>query len=428
ARLVDRCLLTAGHDGHEMLQTVRRYAGERLVEAGEADRLDEAHARFVVGWAESVAGRIGLDDDRGFVELSDAVSDLRTAHHWARRHDPDLAMRLSAALWIHTELRGDNEARTWAEVAIRLPGTEGHPMRPAVLASAAMGAGARGDADEAALLIGEAVRTADLGHRSTPPVWWGLGMMLLLAGDFSGSLRALHLSWRLARRHDDRWFELVAAAGMTAALSYLGHRRGSERWLRRCFATLTDLPGPTAHAVAELAAGECRSAVNPDSALASIERCRDLASRVGARLLVVFAASWRATVRARLTTGREALRHYADAVVHWAGIGDRLRLWIHVQAMIPLYCEVGEDEVAIALDAAVSTSPAIASPMVDWATLRRTVAQSEVRLGDRATEIRMRWTGAPAEAVVDLVTGRTTVERPATLAQTPTAATEQPPS
>ncbi|MFG1661375.1 BTAD domain-containing putative transcriptional regulator, partial [Micromonospora chersina] len=31
ARLVDRCLLTAGHDGHEMLQTVRRYAGERLV-------------------------------------------------------------------------------------------------------------------------------------------------------------------------------------------------------------------------------------------------------------------------------------------------------------------------------------------------------------------------------------------------------------
>ncbi|MEV0568536.1 BTAD domain-containing putative transcriptional regulator [Dactylosporangium sp. NPDC050588] len=409
ARLVEKSLVLndrqsgSGRRHHQLLQIIRQYAEERLDAAGEANQFRQEYARFVVNWAEERAARLGLADDNEFIELSEAANDLRTTHAWARRHDPDLALRLSAALWLHTELRGDNEARGWAEAASQLPGSNGHPMRPIVLAAAAMGSAARGAVEPAGRLIAEALRTADPDAQLTPLIWWAHGMLLLLAGDFAESLRSLHRGWRLARAVGNRWGETVTAAGMTSVLCNMAQPMGSKRWLRRSFSAVASLPGPSARAAVELVAGETRSLVNPVSALASFERCHALASPIGARFLVTLARSGMASVAANLSSGRKRITHWADAVRYWQGVGDQFRVWIHLRFMIPVYSDEGEDELAVALDSAVTTSPARDSPGVDPDRLRQAVARSEARLGDLAIEIRLRWTGAPVGAVVDLI-------------------------
>jgi predicted ATPase/DNA-binding SARP family transcriptional activator len=409
ARLVEKSLVlkdrqsNSGRRHHELLQIIRQYAEERLAAAGEANQFRQEYARFVVNWAEERAARLGLADDDEFIELSEATNDLRTTHAWARRHDPDLALRLSAALWLHTELRGDNEARGWAEAASQLPGSEGHPLRPIVLAAAAMGSAARGAVEPAGRLIAEALRTADPNYQLTPLIWWGHGMLLLLAGDFAESLRSLHRGWRLARAVGNRWGETVTAAGMTSVFFNMAQPVGGQRWLHRSFSAIADLPGPSARAAVELVAGETKSMVDPVSALSSFKRCHALASPIGARFLVTLARSGMASVAANLSSGRERLMHWADAVRYWQGVGDQFRVWIHLRFMIPVYSDEGQDELAVALDSAVSTSPARESPGIDSDRLRQAVARSEGRLGDLAIEIRLRWTGAPVGAVVDLI-------------------------
>ncbi|MDG4831507.1 BTAD domain-containing putative transcriptional regulator [Solwaraspora sp. WMMD1047] len=409
ARLVEKSLVRTDRQSHGerrhhmLLRVIRQYAEERLDAAGEANQFRQEYARFVVSWTEERAARLGLADDSEFIELSDATHDLRTAHAWARRHDPDLALRLSAALWLHTELRGDNEVRGWAEAASHLPGSDGHPMRPVVLAIAAMGSAARGAVESAGRLIAEALRTADPDHEMTPFIWWDYGMMLLLAGDLAESMRALHRGWRLARRVGNRWGETVTAAGMTSVLVNMAQPTGSQRWLHRTSAVIASLPGPSARATAELVAGETKTLVDPVSALASFKRCHALASPIGARFLVTLARSGMASVAANLSAGRERIIHWADAVRYWQDVGDQFRVWIHLRFMITLYSDEGEDELAVALDSAVATSPARDSPGVDSERLRQAVDRSEGRLGDLAREIRLRWTGAPVGDVVDLI-------------------------
>jgi predicted ATPase/DNA-binding SARP family transcriptional activator len=101
AALVDRSLVGPARDGRfTMLETIREYAGERLAESGEEQRLRAAHA----GWALRLAEEgepelIGSAQERWFERFEAEHANLRAALEWGLEHDPDLALRLAGALW-----------------------------------------------------------------------------------------------------------------------------------------------------------------------------------------------------------------------------------------------------------------------------------------------------------------------------------------
>jgi tetratricopeptide (TPR) repeat protein len=99
-RLVDKSLVVGEEDAdgyrYRLLEPVRQYARERLVEAGEAPTLEARHHAFYLELARAAdperaavgpivaAGRLEADHDN-----------LRAALGWALRHDPQQALRLA---------------------------------------------------------------------------------------------------------------------------------------------------------------------------------------------------------------------------------------------------------------------------------------------------------------------------------------------
>ncbi|MCP9488191.1 MAG: hypothetical protein MSC30_20310, partial [Gaiellaceae bacterium MAG52_C11] len=105
ARLLDHSLVIADHvDGQRfrMLETLRHYAGEQLVEAGERGRITEAHARYFTEVVERAEPQLrGSDQGRWLNWLRLESDNVRAALGWCRERtatEPDLGLRLAAGL------------------------------------------------------------------------------------------------------------------------------------------------------------------------------------------------------------------------------------------------------------------------------------------------------------------------------------------
>ena len=159
ARLIDRSLLMAEPGSsdarYRMLETIRDYAQERLMESGEASEVyarhrdwfarlvEEARAGFFSG-AEQAAwlDRLSADDDN-----------LRAALHWSHE-DPDGAgaeLAMASGLWRFWEIRGHlEEGSGWLDRALARTGGEISLRRANALTGAGVLASHRGDQVSAA--------------------------------------------------------------------------------------------------------------------------------------------------------------------------------------------------------------------------------------------------------------------------------------
>jgi predicted ATPase/DNA-binding SARP family transcriptional activator len=103
-RLVDKSLVGTEEevDGYRyrLLEPMRQYARERLVEAGEMASVAARHLAFYLEVARAAdpegaaAGRVG-----GLGRLEAEHDNLRAALGWALRHDPDRALELAVHMW-----------------------------------------------------------------------------------------------------------------------------------------------------------------------------------------------------------------------------------------------------------------------------------------------------------------------------------------
>ncbi|HEY0470091.1 MAG TPA: BTAD domain-containing putative transcriptional regulator, partial [Kribbella sp.] len=120
-RVVDKSLLqverSGSHSRYRLLETIRQFALERLVEAGEVEQLDAAHCRHFL----QVARDHDLERAAGVVverpQLLDADHDnLRAALGWALRDDHQRALSLAVSLWPYWLARGHFvEGAGWLE-------------------------------------------------------------------------------------------------------------------------------------------------------------------------------------------------------------------------------------------------------------------------------------------------------------------------
>jgi predicted ATPase/DNA-binding SARP family transcriptional activator len=124
--LVDKSFVTLGDDGrYHMLETIRAYAAARLAEAGEADRIRDAHAAYLVRLTETGEPMLHTREQLVWLDRLGAEWDnLTAALHWTiERGDAVSAVRLTGSLGWYWGLRNQHaEAIDWLGQALALPG------------------------------------------------------------------------------------------------------------------------------------------------------------------------------------------------------------------------------------------------------------------------------------------------------------------
>jgi predicted ATPase/DNA-binding CsgD family transcriptional regulator len=110
--LVDKSLVVAevvgvGHERYHLLEVLRQYGYERLVQAGEAADLERRHATRFAELAEvAEAGATGADQENWFERIDCEIDNLRAAQHWAVSNDANVGLRICGALWRYWYIRG----------------------------------------------------------------------------------------------------------------------------------------------------------------------------------------------------------------------------------------------------------------------------------------------------------------------------------
>ncbi len=175
ASLLDQSLLrrTIGPDGEPrigMLETIRDFARERLVDTGEEAGARRAHAAYYLALAEQAQpGLDGSTKGAWLDRLEAEIGNIRAALAWAREAgDGDTGLRLAAALRDFWDARDHTgEGRAWLE-ALLAPSCpdEAPPVAVAVQANARLAAGVlawrQGDFGPAAQRLEESL---DLSRR-----------------------------------------------------------------------------------------------------------------------------------------------------------------------------------------------------------------------------------------------------------------------
>ncbi|MDQ6708981.1 MAG: hypothetical protein M3Z11_00345, partial [Candidatus Dormibacteraeota bacterium] len=107
-----------------MLQTIREYASERLREGGEAETINDRHARAFLELAERAQADIFGPNQKGWLDQLEREHDnLRAAFDWfVGSGDARMAMCLGASLWRFWQMRGHlHEGRSRLSRALALP-------------------------------------------------------------------------------------------------------------------------------------------------------------------------------------------------------------------------------------------------------------------------------------------------------------------
>ena len=151
--LVEKSLVPFEDQGAEaryrLLETVRQYARDRLLEAGQAEAVRDRHRDWFLALAEEAGPKLyGPEPGAWMDRLEREHDNLRAALAWSEAQEQgEVGLRLGGALWWFWHVRGYwTEGREHLAGMLALPGAEARTMaRAGVLVSAGMLARRQGD-------------------------------------------------------------------------------------------------------------------------------------------------------------------------------------------------------------------------------------------------------------------------------------------
>ncbi|MEJ3745978.1 LuxR C-terminal-related transcriptional regulator [Actinomycetes bacterium KLBMP 9797] len=150
--LTEKSIITTERGRYRMLETLRDYGAERLVELAEADRVARRHRdHYAALAARAAAAWVGPDQLAWFRTLNREHANLQAAIEYGLR-EPETAQELAANLWFFWIACGFlREGRYYLERALASGGT-GRAHRRALWACAFV-TGSQGDLDVAEALV-----------------------------------------------------------------------------------------------------------------------------------------------------------------------------------------------------------------------------------------------------------------------------------
>jgi predicted ATPase/DNA-binding XRE family transcriptional regulator len=200
----------------DMLDVIREYADERLVEAGEVESTARRHAlHYLELTEEGEANLVGAGQDEWSRQLDIERGNLRRAIAWSIDHDDKvLALRYTVALWRYWRHSGElAEGRRWSEAALAMPAQAPASLQAKALWATAFLAYPQGDYTRMAELATEGMEFARQGSnpmdlRNALTV---VGQVAMCEGRYADALepfrqsldicRSLGLTWQLGTSH-----------------------------------------------------------------------------------------------------------------------------------------------------------------------------------------------------------------------------------
>jgi predicted ATPase/DNA-binding SARP family transcriptional activator len=356
--LVDKSMLVAHTDRtpvrFSMLETLRTYGRERLAERGEALHAGAAHADYHVEFAEAAdAGLRGADEGAWAQELAASFDDLRSAHQWALVHGPELAMRLSAALFVYGEAGAPSEVPAWAGRAAGV--TTQDPLLPVVLAAAA-GTRFSGDLTHAAAHARRALCAVAENDPARRYPLCALADIALFEGRLIDAVQLYTTQADLAEAAGDTYFAAYATANSSLPHTYQGDIRAAVQLADRAKQLGTAIANPTTLAWADYALAEALLEEQPDQARLALDsavaHARIARNRFVLGVILISAGS----LHTRHGDSTHAAVLLGEAIDHWSQAGNWTQQWITIRHVIDLLVRLGVHEDAAVLYGALTES------------------------------------------------------------------------
>jgi predicted ATPase/DNA-binding SARP family transcriptional activator len=252
SRLVDQSLVVppAGSGARfRMLETLHRYAAERLAETGTVEVLQRRHAAYLLRLVERAEPLLrGPEQGVWLGRLESEHDNVGAALDWALGHDPETAVRLSSALayfWLVGRHR--SEVRRRLDQAVEASREASSASRARVLAWAAVLGCVEGKLDQAASQAAEAYELS----RDVGDPWWVamseavLGLALGLKGDVRGGGERMEEARARFAGAGDEWGAAITAVWQGLVPAYTaqheqaaafadrardGFRAAGDRW------------------------------------------------------------------------------------------------------------------------------------------------------------------------------------------------------
>lgn len=340
SRLVDRSLVLVDRGPttrYRMLETIRQYAREKLIEAGEvasvADRHFAAFAALAAAAQPELTGPAMVD----WLDRMDAdAENLGAAMEWGLEAAPWDAVRMARDLlsyWAVRVASADNDARTVAAIEIARARTVDQPeVEPA-------------DQALAAWLLGQAAWLWGASGRASQAIEWARDAVALgrASGDMAALLRALAgqavssvftgadesiqslfaEATELAERSGS-WWALSMAAGFSGATLWIADHEAGEALVAKGVDAARRSGNPYAMGAAALAQGRMLGyAHRTDEAEASYEVAIARFSEIGDDRFVLAGRSDLAHALRRGGRLDEALDLYRETIGGWVRLGNR---------------------------------------------------------------------------------------------------------
>jgi tetratricopeptide (TPR) repeat protein len=353
-QLVDKSLVVVDDTDsgvrYRLLETIRKYARERLDASGDPIALRHRHADHYVTLAEVAGPHLrGRDHLEWSSVVTRDIDNFRAAFDWAvEAASPGHALRLVAPLAVGG--RSGELTIDWAATAIAIPGGDGHPLFPAAVAWAAWGAIMGFEFERAEDLVGVAERAqAALGMRLAS-VARTRALLVFYRNDFEGARGHVEEAIDLARAARDP-FELASAL-----ITLGGALQITEPTLDAAIATTEEavrvaraagLDGALVFALPNLATW--LPLEESERALALLDEAMEIATRIGDRQSVAQVMSNSAIFAARRGDWRTALRRAIDAAEQALEIGDHAVVSRALSRAGAALCALGSCEPAAVL-------------------------------------------------------------------------------
>jgi predicted ATPase/class 3 adenylate cyclase len=224
--LVDKSLVAVvrGQRGtrFRLLETIRQYGERRLDARNETIATRRRHLQYYLDWTAASSDGIKSSNELGWHRSMLAEwPNVRNAVRWACDNDDgDAACKIVANVmwWATSRLR--LETATWCDDVLDLPSTIHHPLRPVLLAGAALFAHMRNDWNAQARFVALAHEAERRTGPTTEP-WLPVAVLNLWEG---GPLAALaDVSTLRAGAGGNQFWELQATLGEAFILATLVH-------------------------------------------------------------------------------------------------------------------------------------------------------------------------------------------------------------
>jgi tetratricopeptide (TPR) repeat protein len=335
----------------------------------------------MAAWIEDAdAGLRSIDEARWAGAITADLANLRAAHQWALRHDPESAMRISGAMFWYAAWYGAAEAFDWATAIIEAA-ANASPALARAYATAALGAARGGDMARARTLAERGIAAGD-NHPSARFAWEALSSTEMMSGNYQRTLACQQRALVLAGHARDSAHEARELAARALALGYVGQLDAAEIELTAATEKLRSTPNPSMQAFCSYVAGELRLDVDPTAALPLLERARDIGRLLGNRYLAAIAGVSAVSCAARIENPTHTLDDYAELLDYFDRTGSRAQQWTTIRTLIETLTRQRADEPAATLYGALMASRS-AAPLIgpDATRMDTTVTALSTRLG-----------------------------------------------